>query len=636
MRRVLRYFRFCGDFNNSIKILIGAATAGMLCTVASGAALAYGRYGPEHYERPIFEVPEARGFGRLFRLKRPDDPQSPGLPAQKSQFDELGELGHTLVEHGDPNDPAGDSELPSGYVYFGQFIDHDITFDTSTELGDKIRSDAELENARTPELDLDNVYGGGPVQTPYLYRMPYLRVGRQISNGGAPRYDLFRTPGSHREGPRGGRPVALIGDPRDDQNLILAQLHAAFVDFHNRTVDILVQRYFTDHERVCGEEKLCDNRIAAEHLPGDVQIHLFEDARDHVIHYYHRLILEDYLPRVIGPRRVVDLLNHGRDFFYPDGFRDDRDHMYEPLIPVEFAAAVFRMSHSQVRQTYTLHENVRVDIFGGDDRAGVYAFSPLTPEFVIDWRYFFDIDPTAPQGFNYARRLDPLIVPALQRLQAARVVGPNDVGELAVRDLVRGRVLHLPAGQDVAERVLPELKERGVLDCWGWCQQRAHPLRERKPWQTFLLPPDRRTAHFLGNEGTPLWYYVLQEAAVFGTRTRLQAIPDHVGSIEGGPREPGYRRRRRGPVRDAAYQRDDEDALHDGGHRLGPVGGTIVGEVLTGLLEHYQEKTGKGLAFRPTVHGGLSLFGTPNAPLEVKPRYLLRNFLMDAGQVPSE
>lgn len=631
MRRLLRYVRFCREFNCSIKVLIGAAMTGALCTVASGSVLASGYYGPEFYSRPAFEVPEARGFGRLFRLKRPDDPESPGLPPQNSPFDALDELGRSLIERGDPNDPAGDSELPSGYVYFGQFIDHDITFDTATELGRKIQSDAELENARTPELDLDNVYGGGPERSPHLYHLPYLRVGRKISNGGAPRYDLFRTTASDREGPRGGRPVALIGDPRDDENMIIAQLHAAFVDFHNRTVDILVNRYLEGRERQCGGEKLCDNRALAEHLPDEVRFRIFQAAYDHVVHYYHRLILEDYLPRILGEKRLADLFSDGRDFFYPDGFRDSRGNLREPAIPVEFAAAAFRFGHSQVRDTYTLREGVHVDVFGGDDRDGLYAYSPLSPRFVIDWRYFFDIERTPPQGFNYARRLDPLLSPALHRLFTARAVGRDDIGELSARSLIRGRVLHLPAGQDVAERMLPVLRERDVLDHWLGRDDDSHPFRDGKPWQAFLLSPDRRTAHFLGNEGTPLWYYVLQEAAVFGTRTNLQSVPAYVGSPD-DDRDPSYPRRH-GPVRETAYKDEDRGDWSDGGHRLGPVGGTIVGEVLIGLLEHYQEKTGKGLGFRPTVHGGSSLFGTPDGRVEPKRRYMMRNFLIDAGQV---
>lgn len=618
MRKLLCYVRLGQRFDIAINGLIAAATAGVLSATAFGSAIAGERYGPEPYPRPAFEVPEARGYGRMFFVRHPDDRRSPGLPAQDSPFKALMALGRSMVEQGNPDDPRGDSELPSGYVYFGQFIDHDITFDVTTMTGHRIRSDAELVNGRTPDLDLDNLYGDGPMRSPHLYHLPYLRVGKRISDGGAPRYDLFRVPAGHYEGPRGGKPLALLGDPRDDENIVLAQLHAAFVAFHNRTVDILIDRYFgKDRGHYC-KDKICDLRVLADGLPDDVKFKIFEKARDHVTHYYHRIILEDYLPRVIGDKRVANILANGRDFYYPAGFRDGHDQLREATIPVEFAGAVFRLGHSQVRDHYTLRKGVRVAIFGDEERDGILAFEPISPRYVIDWRYFFDIDPTPPPGFNYARRIDPLLTPKLQHLNMTGVVSEDAPGELASLDLMRGRVLHLPAGQDLAERMLPILQERNVL---GRGQ-------DSKPWQAYLLAPDGRVSHFLGNEGTPLWYYILQEAAIFGTRTDLQSIAMFDGDGRG---DEGFRRR--GPWRTAAYEDEERARWADGGHRLGPVGGTIVGEVLVGLLEHYQEKTSKGLAYRPEVYGGVSYFGTPDGRSEPKRRYLMRNLLMDAGVV---
>ena len=59
------------------------------------------------------------------------------------------------------------SNIPAGYTYFGQFIDHDITFDPTSSL--QRRTDPNgLLNFRTPRLDLDNVYGRGKDDQPYL------------------------------------------------------------------------------------------------------------------------------------------------------------------------------------------------------------------------------------------------------------------------------------------------------------------------------------------------------------------------------------------------------------------------------------------------------------------------------------
>lgn len=585
---------------------------------------------------PDFAPADASGFSRLFPLVRKPGPGAPGLPEQRSPFRALDALGRSMIEEGDPEDPSGNSELPSGYTYLGQFIDHDITFDVATQLGRKIRSDTQLENTRTPDLDLDNVYGGGPVGSPHLYNLPYLRVGRRIDDGGAPRFDLFRTPVVRRYGPQGGRPIALIGDPRDDENVVISQLHAAFVAFHNRTADILVRRYLgEDRERYCRGED-CSTQALADNLPGDIKAKIFDDARDHVIHYYHRIVVEDYLPRTIGADRVADMMTRGRDFFYPRGFREGPRRLAEASIPVEFAAAAFRFGHSQVRSSYQLREGVRVCLFG-DRRSGsgLQAFEPVTARYLIDWRYFFDIMPEPPRSFNYARRIDPEITPALHRLGAANVVGMGDITSLPARNLARGRGWRLPVGQAVAERVLSAVQQRGVP---GAPRADAEGPRGERAWQAFVLGADRRTAHFLDGDGTPLWYYILQEASVFGSRTYLQSLPPRLArEDEGfGRSYRGYRLRVAGPWRGVApnegeWSDREGERRGDGGHRLGPVGGTIVGEVLTGLLEHYREKTGKGLGFRPNIIGSTSLFGPLNGAGAPRERYLMRNLLLDAG-----
>ena len=179
---------------------------------------------------------KGEGYGRLFPKAKSDD-DTRALIA----------LGRAMVEEGEPGDPAGNTQTPAGYTFLGQFIDHDVTLDTTTQLGRVITSDRLLVNSRTAELDLDNVYGLGPDRTPHLFRLPYIRVGRQLSEYGD-RADLFRTKSAKIYGPAGGEAVALVGDLRDDENIIISQLHAAFVAFHNRTADILVECDF-GHDR---------------------------------------------------------------------------------------------------------------------------------------------------------------------------------------------------------------------------------------------------------------------------------------------------------------------------------------------------------------------------------------------------
>ena len=596
-------------------------------------------YADRRHNRPATTNPHR--FGRLF--KSAEIEHGPHRPSFKA----LQELGKSMVEDVKAGDHAGDSEMPAGYTFLGQFIDHDLTLDTTTDLGLEIKGDFELLNARTPDLDLDSVYGGGPKRTPHLYRLPYIRVGRLISDSErTPRYDLFRTKASYYYGPSGGEAVALLGDPRNDENIVVSQLHAAFIAFHNRTVDILVEAdYAHQRERYCDGGRDCGTHELAEALPPDVKRKIFETAQDHVIHFYHRLIVEDFLPRVIGPEHTANLLKKGRDFYYPDGFRNRKGHIDDVSIPVEFAAAAFRYGHSQVRENYALRNGVKIDLLSDGHDDGPRAFEPVRPRYLVDWRYFFEVDHKVPYGFNHARLIDGDLVKSLHNLGFSNVVGMDEVVSLASRNLSRSKVLHLPSGQDVARIVLPALEARGLL---GKGDDDYGPGYDGPLWKAYLLPPDERTADYLDDADTPLWYYILQEASVFGTKTHLRALPhkdkkelhlsEDYGPEDYGPEHDGRLIRpasihylKHGSV---ARKRDYDDGYYDrpgGGHRLGPVGATIVGEVLIGLVDHYRTKTGKGLDYRPEIEASNSVLSHGYGKKKSAQRYLMRNFLIDAG-----
>lgn len=568
-------------------------------------------------------------FSRLF----PVYGKHGSLRPQPSRLPELRQLGRRLVEP-----PRGhyafDSEMPAGYTFLGQFIDHDITLDLDSKLNDPVKVER-LKNYRTPDLDLDSVYGLGPSGSPHLYHLPYLRVGRRIHRyGHHSRYDLLRVHSRDWPGPRGGRTTGLIGDPRNDENFILAQLQAAFIALHNRVVNLLIERHLDrDREYYCGGP--CSNAELAEALPHKIKYRLFEDARQTVIHYYHRVIIEDFLPRLIGVERTRDILLNGRDFYFPGGFKTPGGGVKRPFIPIEFTAAAFRYGHSQVRDEYVLRRGVRHTLFDDDDFSRedeVSGFSTVTPDLLVDWRYFFDIDPVPPRGFNYARRIDPFVVPTLHHLGAAGVIGMRDFGSLPARNLMRGRLFHLPSGQAVAEKILPALQQRGVLNMWH-SGPREKYAEKGHAWYAYWLEPDRRTREVLGRVGSPLWYYILQEAEVFGEPTGFGVHGDthrvsrrHTRRRYAASRAPGKTR----------YMR--HGSKH--GHTLGPVGGTIVGEVLIGLVEHYGIKTGKGLAYRPEIgasadgeRGAFTLTRVHAGDADLGERYLMRNLLIDAGAV---
>ena len=94
-----------------------------------------------------------------------------------------------------------------------------------------------LRNLREPALNLDSVYGNGPGQPDTDDEVPYdgikLRIG-PLTVLGAPIFDPVPGEDLPRVAATG---KARIGDSRNDENLIVAQLHLAFLKFHNAAVD---------------------------------------------------------------------------------------------------------------------------------------------------------------------------------------------------------------------------------------------------------------------------------------------------------------------------------------------------------------------------------------------------------------
>ena len=77
-------------------------------------------------------------------------------------------------------------------------------------------------------------------------------------------------------------------------------------------------------------------------------------------------------------------------------------------------------------------------------------------------------------------------------------------------------------GRTVAEQMLPVLEQRGLIGQGGYGPRAGG---HGEGWRAYLLPPSDQARYFLGNADTPLWYYVLQEASVFGTGDGLIPSP---------------------------------------------------------------------------------------------------------------
>ena len=398
------------------------------------------------------------------------------LPFNATTRSLLQQLGHFMA---DPARAAGnDSTIPAGYTYFGQFVDHDITLDIASNLDAEQEATA-INNMRSPSLDLDNVYGSGPALHPYLYLFPnsgpptaikMLLGTNQNMGGGGPgsaggsgpmgtptNSDVPRMPGTN---------TAVIGDPRNDENLIISQFQHAMLKLHNQIVDALLAAGFT----------------------GDV----FLQAKRTVTWNYQWAVVHDFLKRVCGATRVDTAL--ASVTAAPNSAF---------AMPVEFAVAAYRFGHSMVRDFYWINQaQIQASL------ADVFAFNrnPLLPVFsnwVVDFNAFFDTG-FAAAVHNKAKKIDSTLAPGLDTLPGFTGL----MAMLATRNLLRGAALGLPSGQ-------------GVAGHFGVAPLTAAQLKQGlSAEETALL--DSAGGVLLTK--TPLWYYVLREAAVLHNGDQLGPV----------------------------------------------------------------------------------------------------------------
>ena len=353
-------------------------------------------------------------FGRMFRKLDPapdyDDPQLLTLAASMRDEDPP-----VTGWNGTP-EPRDNPDIPAGYTYFGQFIDHDITFDPASSLQRKNDVDA-LKDFRSLRFDLDSLYGSGPADEPFQYARGTRGLGMLVEPNTNGIEDL----------PRNSQGVALIGDPRNDENIIVSQLQLVFLKLHGKF----------------GAQVLADGTI-----PDDRK---FDEAQRLVRWHYQWVVLFDYVRRIVGPAtfdRIVEmdaLSGHIKEIHRPN---------YRPtnnaFMPVEFSVAAFRFGHSMIRGIYDLNQQVRqrpIFIPGPlpDEFADLRGFRPLPPAWTADWSLFVSIAGSAPQP---SRLIDARLAPPLFDIPG--LDGPTS---LAFRNLKRGQALGLPSGQDVARRL---------------------------------------------------------------------------------------------------------------------------------------------------------------------------------------
>ena len=428
-------------------------------------------------------------FGRLF-------PRLPAFasdsPEVRKNLLELGKRGG-IMDAGDAPPPANpltpnpnnpdNPDHTAGVTFLGQFLDHDVTFDPTSSLLSQV-DPTTVPNFRTPAFELDSVYGSGRRASPHLYD-------RTSPDG----IKLLIDEEAPKDVPRNSQDIAITGDPRNDENLIVSQLHLAFLKFHNAVVDQVLESGATNPSTV------------------------FNEAQRLVRWHYQWIILNDFLPATVGQDLVDDVLEKGPRFYK---FRD------QPFIPVEFSVAAYRFGHSQVRPGYIAnfsgdngepflkhifdinadHDGPDPDDLSGGKRA---------PRRFVDWQTFFDVGPT-PSGHEDLgaspkpnKRIDTKLSSPLFELPFGP---PHDPQTLAQRNLLRHLTFSLPSGQRVAKAMKIERLSREDLS-------------------------DVEPMGF--DEETPLWFYILKEAELKADGKTLGPVGGRIvaevfiGILQGDP-----------------------------------------------------------------------------------------------------
>lgn len=475
---------------------------------------------------PLSEIgtePEGGAFAYFF-------PEAPPLPEADDMPARLDAVAIAMTEQ---NGASTDQNLavPPVFTYLGQFIDHDITANTDRETGLSTVADpckpkprdevaSKLFNLRDGSLRLDSIYGDRLIQGDFakklsrLMRHPNLPDKMRLAipqpvPGQAtpfpqdPAADLLRLgflmdkalvtqaeldglePELRKTFLRGdGTPRvnrAIIGDGRNDENLIVAQLHMSFLRFHNKLVD----------------------------AKGS-----FDEARQLMCWHYQWLVVNEYCRTVCDPA-IVDEVIAREAPLYSDFL--DANSPADPAqlpLPLEFSAAAFRFGHSMVRGGYdhnrffgeavpgfpNIQGFARFDqLFAFTGNGDMSGFGPKLPSnWVIEWDRFVRLDPAHPN--RSARKIDTSLADPLSKMI-------NESGDdlllqhLAKRNLRRGYRLSIPTGQ----ACLAALKAGHYPDL-------GEPLTRHE--LSSGAAGEALDAAGLANGATPLWFYILKEAEV--------------------------------------------------------------------------------------------------------------------------
>jgi hypothetical protein len=428
---------------------------------------------------PLTSTAQQQMFGRLFpELPHYDAPDDATLNVLTAAA--IGDGPGPLFDDGAPsgNNPDG---VRAFFTYFGQFLDHDMTLDSLPLPADFV-DPSTIPNDRDQRLNLDSVYGNPKNPNPALYEADgtHFRINDvKDDNGTTVALDL--------DLPRNPDGSAIIGDHRNDENQIIAQIHVAYLRAHNKLID---------------------------------QGFKFAAAR-RLMEYRHQwLVVHEFLPEVLDPEVYADVFRTSRSHPHITQLQQIHTRYYDPdnaakaQMPVEFSVGAYRFGHSQVRAAYRLASGGGfIQVFHpalADLRGG----RPITLDRVIFWPNFLNVD-GLPPAVNVSRKIDTLLSSGLFNLP---IPGAEADGTaiLAKRNIQRAREYGLPSGQAVAARLRLKVLTNEQIAA---ALPRLAALRDDPAYKG----------------EAPLWLYILAESEIVHAGAKLGPVGSRiVAEVIGG------------------------------------------------------------------------------------------------------
>ena len=357
-----------------------------------------------------------------------------------------------------------DGPADAGMTFFGQFVDHDITLDATSALGTRI-DPATIPNVRTPSLDLDCVYGAGPEASAHLY-----------GAGEAEQFHVFGRKDNPRDLARTCAGKALIGDFRNDENIIVAQVQAIFIELHNLLMAKRVEGGDeADDIKACAHDGI-EKHVWHDHV--SPKLTNFEEVRRFIRLHYQWMVWCELLPSFVE-QECLDWALKEQPFGWD-----------APVMPVEFTGAAYRFGHATTQFKYALTD-------GGDPR-GLFAlpgFGPRSAEANIDHAMWFSMNGSV--ASQKARPVGPKM--GLPLLNLPFVHEPIELADIEV-------TLTLDQSRNLALRNM-------VRDRYTYQLASGQQLAAKLGTKTVPVPDVLKAKGF---KKTPLWFYCLQEAEAHG------------------------------------------------------------------------------------------------------------------------